>query len=142
MVVNQFPQPIRPPNSYDISFINIPSTSYPQNLHNSKASNVPLFEEEEEQEEEEGKGVHTHHSKLVKHIMDKCEKLLPENIRDQINLEEMMQGKEGNREVKSRSNTSSRGLQKQVEEGSSEKLERFKIRTVVAEEVPKEDAKK
>lgn len=156
LVVNQFPQPARPPNSYDIGF-EIPSTSYPQNPRISKPSYVPQREEvvghphqsidhsymhvvpPTMAKEEGGEKKVALVDKLVNRILDKYEKL-PATIRDQINLEEML-AKERHREVNSQS-TTSRGLEQPVEGGPPEKLERFKIRTVVAEEVVKEDEKK
>ena len=55
-----------------------------------------------------------------------------------MNLEEML-AKEGNKKGEPHSTTTSRGLQQPVEAGEKEKLERFKIRTVVAEEVVKSE---
>ncbi|KAK7337195.1 hypothetical protein VNO77_17759 [Canavalia gladiata] len=131
LVWNQLPQPARPPNSYDMS-LETPSTAYPQNLENSKFSNVdvvpvpPTMAKEVEGERKLGAV-----GKLVDSVKDKYEKL-PESFRDQMHM------KERNRNVESEC-SNSRGLKQPVVE---EKLERFKVRTVVAEEVVKEDGKK
>ncbi|TKY62026.1 hypothetical protein E2542_SST11881 [Spatholobus suberectus] len=133
LVLNQLPQPAtRPPNSYDTSF-EIPSTAYPQQHSVDESWVVPVPPSVVKEDEGERKFAFV--EKLVNRVLDKCEKL-PASFRDQIDLEEML-AKERKKRVESQS-TTFRGLQQPVEE----KLDRFKVRTVVAEEVVKEDNQK
>ncbi|KAJ1418861.1 hypothetical protein SESBI_15460 [Sesbania bispinosa] len=130
-----FPQPTRPLNSYDLVDY---ETEMPSNVpqredivgHQSNVDVVPPTTMAREKEEGETKFVLV--DKLVNQVLDKYEKL-----KDQLNLEEMVAKEERYREGKS--HTTSRGLQLPAE---NDKLERFKIRTVVAGEVVKEDQKK
>lgn len=155
VLVNQLPQPTRPPNSYDM-ILETPSTAYPQredNIvgHDPQQSNDQYCNIHHvvpptlvAKEEEEGGRKFALVDKLVDKVLDKYEKL-PDNFRDQINLEAML-AKERDTQDKSQSasTTTSRGLRQpvEVEISEKEKLGRFKIRTVVAEEVVKEDEKK
>ncbi|MED6147261.1 hypothetical protein PIB30_042448 [Stylosanthes scabra] len=125
------------PNSYDN--INMPSTSYLQreevvvvagdNPYYYDSSNeqsiIPRYRDEGEQKKVVGKV-----DKIVNRIVDKYEKHIPASIRDQINLEEFM-AKDRNR------GPTSRGLDEKPFE--QDKIQRFKIRTVVAQDVDKED---
>jgi hypothetical protein len=87
------------------------------------------------EKEEEAKFVLV--DKLGNRVLDKIYEKLPAKLREEIHLEEML-GKEGNRGDKSE-----RGTSRDVGISSdNEKLGRFKIRTVVAEEVVKEDERK
>lgn len=114
-VLHQFPQPARPPNSYDRSF-QIQSTVYPQQQLLVDQSYV-MPEPPSMVKEHEGERKLTLVDKLVNRVLDKCEK----------NVESQTQS------------TTSRGLPQQPVE---EKLERFKVRTVFPQDVVKEDDKK
>jgi len=135
-VLNQFPQPARPWNSYDTN-LETPSTIYPplqqpidENYGHVVAVPPSMIKDEE------GQRKVALVSKLVNRVFDEYEKL-PASFRDKINVEEMLSEKR-KRHVEETPNTTSRGLQPPVQE----KLGRFKVRYVSTEEVPKDDDKK
>ncbi|KAK7378762.1 hypothetical protein VNO80_04209 [Phaseolus coccineus] len=87
LVLNQLPQPARPPNSYDTRSM---------------------------VKDEEGQRKFALVSKLVNRVFDEYEKL-PASFRDQIKVEEML-SEERKREVEETQNSTSRGLQQPVQE--------------------------
>jgi hypothetical protein len=132
LVVNQLPQPTRPSTVYlqhEDDIFGYPQQSVDQ-FNNHVVPPTKLKEKEEE-----AKFVLV--DKLGNRVLDKIYEKLPAKLREEIHLEEML-GKEGNRGDKSE-----RGTSRDVGISSdNEKLGRFKIRTVVAEEVVKEDERK
>ncbi|KAL1352179.1 hypothetical protein AAHE18_06G148000 [Arachis hypogaea] len=114
------------------SYVNMPSTSYyyessiDDQSYVNEAPILPKYKDEGEKKKV-GKV-----DKIVNRMLDKYEKQMPATIRDQINLEELT-AKERN---KGR-NTTSRGLDEEPIE--QDKIQRFKIRTVVAQDIDKED---
>ncbi|CAJ2632402.1 unnamed protein product [Trifolium pratense] len=122
LVINQLPQPTRPYTVY-------PQQSVDQfNNHVVPPTKLKV-------KEEETKFVLI--DKLGNRVLDKIYEKLPAKLREEIHLEEVL-GKEGKRGDKSECSTS-RDVGKSSD---NEKLGRFKIRTVVAEEVVKGDEKK
>ncbi|RDX77293.1 hypothetical protein CR513_42605, partial [Mucuna pruriens] len=110
LVLTELAEPARPPNSYDMIF-EIPSTAYPPQQW--------IDEKHVHKEAGERKlGL------VVNRVSEKDEKH-PARFRDQINIEETL----------AKESTTSRDLEQPVEE----KLERFKVRTVVAGQVLQED---
>ncbi|MED6181550.1 hypothetical protein PIB30_020311 [Stylosanthes scabra] len=122
------------PNSYG----NMPSTSYLQREEVVFAGDNPYYYDsistiQEPIEGEKKKGIGKV-DKIVNRIVDKYEKHVPATIRDQINLEELM-AKEPNRGPNNA--TTSRAIDEEPSE--QHKIQRFKIRTVVAQDTDKED---
>lgn len=122
---NQFPQPTRPLNSYEMSY-EVPSTAYPQILENIEGHPQQSI---------------YHHSDIYVAVPPT---VIRENEREKkIHLVEKIVDKVLDKIVdKYPQSTTSRGLEQPVEAGEKEKLERFKIRTVVAEEVVVEEDNK
>ncbi|GAU16037.1 hypothetical protein TSUD_339080 [Trifolium subterraneum] len=132
LVINQLPQPTRPSTVYLQREDNI--FGHPQQLVDQFNNHVvpPTMLKEKE---EETKFVLV--DKLGNRVLDKIYEKLPAKLREEMHLEEVL-GKEGNKGDKSEHSTSRNvGIT-----SDNEKLGRFKIRTVVAEEVVKEDEKK
>lgn len=123
-VLNQLPQPTRPVNSDDMIF----GTSSTVDQLNNKV--VPL--QHTILKEDEGK------KHFENRVLDKIYEKLPAKLREEINLEQVL-SKEGKRRDES-DNIASRGVE--IGKLDKEKLGRFKVRTVVAQEVLKEDEKK
>ncbi|KOM39008.1 hypothetical protein LR48_Vigan03g239000 [Vigna angularis] len=124
-VLNQFPQPARPMNSYDTS-LGLSSTIYPpqqQPIYENYGRAVAVPPSIKDKEGERKVALV---SKLVNRVFDEFEK-----------VEEIL-SKERKRHVEETQNTTSRGLRQPVQE----KLERFKVRYVSTEEVVKDDDKK
>lgn len=140
LVINQFPQPTRPLNAYDTSF-GTPSTVYPQHENNTFGHPQHMVTPTM-LKEEKGDKKFVLVDKLGNRVLDKIYEKLPAKLRDEINLEEVM-GKERKRGGKSESGNSRGVGPGEIGLSDKEKLARFKIRTVVAEEVVvKEDEKK
>ncbi|PNY10343.1 hypothetical protein L195_g011841 [Trifolium pratense] len=132
LVINQLPQPTRPYTVYlqrEDNTFGHPQQSVDQfNNHVVPPTKLKV-------KEEETKFVLI--DKLGNRVLDKIYEKLPAKLREEIHLEEVL-GKEGKRGDKSECSTS-RDVGKSSD---NEKLGRFKIRTVVAEEVVKGDEKK
>lgn len=136
--LNQFPQPARPPNSYDLSFQhnnNIPEPS--------RLSGQPILDDSYRNvvvpsmtHHEGGEGKDNIGKEAVKHIVEEMHDKLA------VAAGSIFTKLEGKGLIQNSKELKSRGVDQMPDEGSSHKLERFKIRTVVAEEVVKEDDKK
>ncbi|CAL5194188.1 unnamed protein product [Lathyrus oleraceus] len=125
IVLNQLPQPTRPLNSDDMIF----ETSSTVDQFNNHV--VPL-QPTMLKEEGEGKKHFVLVDKVGNRVLDKIYEKLPAKLREEMNLE-------GKRRDESE-NTTLRGVGIGISD--KEKLGRFKIRTVVVQEVVKEDEKK
>ena len=140
LVIYQLPQPARPLNAYDTSF-ETPSTVYPQRENNTfghPQQMVPPTMLKEEKGEKKFVLV----DKLGNRVLDKIYEKLPAKLREEINLEEVV-GKERSKGGKSEGGNSRGVGHGEIGLSDKDKLGRFKIRTVVAEEVVvKEDEKK
>ncbi|CAI8614797.1 unnamed protein product [Vicia faba] len=124
IVLNQLPQPTRPLNCDDKIF------ETPLTVDQFNNIVVPL--QPTMLKEDEGK------KHFGNRVLDKIYEKLPAKLREEINLEHVL-GKEGKRRDESET-TISRG--EEIGISDKEKLSRFKIRTVVAQDVVKEDEKK
>ncbi|CAK8544023.1 unnamed protein product [Lathyrus sativus] len=124
VVLNQLPQPKRPLNSDDMIF---ETSSTVDQLNNHVVPLQPTMLKEDDRKK---------HFVLVdkvgNRVLDKIYEKLPAKLREEINLE-------GERRDELE-NTTSRGVE--IGMSDKEKLGRFKVRTVVAQEVVKEDEKK
>jgi hypothetical protein len=130
--VNQLPQPTRPSTVYLQREDNICGNPQ-QTVDQFNNHVVPPTKLKEKKEEAKFVLV----DKLGNRVLDKIYEKLPAKLREEMHLEEVL-AKEGNRGDKLE-----RGTSRDVGVPSdNEKLGRFKIRTVVAEEVVQEDEKK
>ncbi|PON36357.1 hypothetical protein PanWU01x14_329170 [Parasponia andersonii] len=157
---NQFPQPIRPINSYDMNCLICPQPTngvdpiinenndsisewqeklpqqYPNDLAQAKTTTTMVLEEEAGEEALE---------KLIRSMFLEAYEKLPERIRHQFNMEGLIRQISAQKGSKVDITCSSRGLEgfDQMED-FAQKLERFKIRTLDPNggTIVKEDMKK
>ncbi|KAJ9181434.1 hypothetical protein P3X46_009566 [Hevea brasiliensis] len=113
-VINTFPQPTRPVNSYylEVAQAQPPQTSYPVTADNTENG----VEEKEKFEE------------LVRAVVESYEKL-PANIRNQITLDKFRRNPSLVSKDLKVDSSSSRSIEGSVGD-SPDKLERFKIKTI------------